>query len=388
MKLLMVSLDTQESNLYGVKRSLAPLVDELRRRGIEVDYVNWENVRPQTLLRGSRSHRILSSLLARWHIKISFLTLIHLVLEHLNTGRIAAKTAAKRKYTHVHCHNPIIAAGFHFFSKFYPGNKPKWGITEHGFGCYSNTLFDEGVRIGARTMRWLRKWEAKTLLSASWVIAPTRTAMIRLASDINISPTPVGWQYIYHAQPDIKRYGRKEARQKLNWNDDVFYVLGVGRIKPIKQFPLLIQACAGLIDKNNVQIVIVGEGDYKELLEMGKRLGLVRDIIFLTTKDIGLYMSAADLYVSTSASESFGFANLEALTAGIASVCMDSGGVPEVVGNGAILVRPERDLITNAIQNLMDDSDLRQRIARNGRARAEAWPNIVDIANKYETLYR
>ncbi len=92
--------------------------------------------------------------------------------------------------------------------------------------------------------------------------------------------------------------------------------------------------------------------------------------------------------MSASASESFGLANLEAMTAGVAMVCTAVGGVPEVVGNGALLVPPELDALTNAIQHLLDDGELRKSIAQHGRIRAEAWPDIVEIANKYEKIYR
>jgi glycosyltransferase involved in cell wall biosynthesis len=199
---------------------------------------------------------------------------------------------------------------------------------------------------------------------------------------------PATWQHIYHARPTINRYGYEEARHLLNWQKDVFYVLGVGRIAPVKQFPMLIKACASLKKQGRVQLVILGEGDHGNLRDLGNRLGLVREILFTTTEDIGLYLSAADLYVSTSASESFGLANLEAMTVGVAMVCTAVGGVPEVVGNSAILVPPELDAVTNAIQLLLDDRKLRKTIAQNARIRAQAWPDIMEIANKYETIYR
>lgn len=388
MKILMVTRETQADKRYGLGRSLSPLIDEFRRRGVVVDYICQDMLGARALLWQHRLHNQLSSLIARYNTDTDFPTLFHVVLERLNMGRAAAKFAARHKHTHVHCHDPIIAAGFRFFSRFYPGYKPSWGVTEHGFGSYAQAIHEDGVRLGAHSMLWMRRWEAHTLRSAFWVVSPTRSAMEQLACDLDSFPMPSTWHHIYHAQPAINHYACKEARQLLNWKDDVFYVLGVGRIAPVKQFPMLIQACAGLTKQSNVQLVILGEGDHDNLREIGKQFGLVRETLFATTEDIGLYLSAADVYVSTSASESFGLANLEAMVAGVAIICTAVGGVPEVVGDGAMLVQPGLEAFTTALQQLMNNEELRKTIEKNGRTRAEAWPDIVEITNKYETIYR
>ena len=353
-----------------------------------VDYICQDNLGPRALLWQRKIHRLISSMFSRYATNTHFTALSYGVLERLNMGRVAAKFATKHKHSHIHCHDPIIAAGFSFFSRFYPRHKMRWGVTEHGFGCYAQAIHEDGIQLGSRAMHWMRYWEAHTLVSADWVVSPTRSAIEQVAYELDISPMPATWQHIYHARPTINRYGYEEARHLLNWQKDVFYVLGVGRIAPVKQFPMLIKACASLKKQGRVQLVILGEGDHGNLRDLGNRLGLVREILFTTTEDIGLYLSAADLYVSTSASESFGLANLEAMTAGVAMVCTAVGGVPEVVGNSAILVPPELDAVTNAIQLLLDDRKLRKTIAQNARIRAQAWPDIMEIANKYETIYR
>ena len=384
----MVTRETLADRRYGLGRSLAPLVDEFHRRNTVVDYVCQNDLGARAIVWQRKLHHLLSCMLAKFKTDTDFPTLIHVVLERLNMGRIAAKIAAKHGHTHVHCHDPIIAAGFSFFSRFYPRLNARWGVTEHGFGCYVDAIHADGVRLGSRTIRWLRHWEARTLLAASWVISPTRSGMEQVALDLNISSIPATWQHIYHARPVLNRYSREESRSRLGWRDDVFYVLGIGRIAPVKQFPMLIEACARLKKQTDVQLVILGEGEYGSLQAMGKQLGLARDILFATTDDVGLYLCAADLYVSASASESFGLANLEAMAVGLAALCTAVGGVPEVVGDGALLVPPELDALTSAIQHLLDDGELRKSIAQHGLIRAEAWPDIVEIANKYETIYQ
>ncbi|MGJ0492389.1 glycosyltransferase [Methylobacter sp.] len=388
MKILMVTRETQADRRYGLGRSLAPLVDEFQRRNIVIDYACQDDLGVRARAWQRKLHHLLSGLFAGLSADTDFPILIYVVLERLNMGRLAARVAAKHGHTHVHCHDPIIAAGFSFFSRFHPGLKARWGVTEHGFGCYTDAIHADGVRMGARAVHWMRRWEVRTLLAASWVVSPTRSAMEQVALGLDIASIPATWRHIYHARPALNRYSREEARRRLGWQDDVLYVLGVGRIAPVKQFPMLIEACARLKKQADIQLVILGEGDYSSLQTLGKQKGLGRDILFASTDDVGLYLCAADLYVSTSASESFGLANLEAMAAGLAVLCTAVGGVPEVVGDGALLIPPETEALTNAMRRLLDNGALRQSIAQKGQARAEAWPDIVEIANNYEKIYQ
>lgn len=388
MKILMVTRETQSDRRYGIGRSLMPLVEELRRRGIRADYLCQADLGQRALLWQHRLQHLLSSLPSIINTHTNFSTLFQVLLERFNMGRLAAKLAANQTYTHIHCHDPIIAAGFRFFSRFHPRCRAVWGVTEHGFGCYAQAIHEDGVHLGRHIMRIMRHWEANTLLAAAWVIAPTRNGIAQIAHDLGISPIPINWYHLVHARPVLNHYDREEARNRLGWNDSAVYILAVGRIAPVKQFPLLIEACARLKIKKDLQLVILGEGNYNDLQELAQQLGLPRKIMFTTTEDVGLYLYAADLYVSTSASESFGMANLEALTAGTAAICTAVGGVPEVVGDGALLVETNPDALTEAMQRMLNDDELRAIIAQKGQVRAKTWPDIIEITNTYETIYR
>lgn len=388
LKILMVTRETPADRLYGLGRSLQPLIEEFRQRGIAVDYVCQGDLGVRAVRWQRCLGRLLAGLLPAKINSTDISTLIHVLLERVNMGRVAAKLAVRGGYSHVHCHDPVIAAGLRFFSRFYPGQRPCWGLTEHGYGCYAQAIRDDGVGIGQRVMRGLRAWERRTLMAACWVIAPTRSCIEQIARDLGVFPVPANWRHVYHARPELNHYRREEARRLLGWGDENFYVLGVGRIAPVKQFPLLIEACARVQAQKSLQLVILGEGNYRELQALGNQAGLIHEILFATTDDIGLYLHAADLYVSTSISESFGLANLEAMAAGTAAICSAVGGVPEVMGDGAVLVAPALEPLADALQRLLDDEDLREKTAQQGCARAETWPDIREIADNYEKIYR
>ena len=388
LKILMVTRETRSDQRYGLGRSLMPLVEELCHRGIQTDYLCQADLGQRSLLWQHRLQRLFSVLFEITNTQTDFPVLFQVLLERINMGRLAAKLAATQQYTHVHCHDPFIAAGLRFFLRFHLRRRIAWGVTEHGFGCYAQAIHEDGVHMGQRTMRVMRRWEARTLLDASWVIAPTHCCLKQIADDLEISPLPPNWHDVVHARPLLNRYSRKEARNQLGWNDMAMYVLSVGRIAPVKQFPLLIEAFAQLKHTKDLQLVILGEGDFHSLQQQAQQLGLTREIQFAITTDVGLYLSAADLYVSASASESFGLANLEALAAGTPAVCTAVGGVLEVLGDGAFMVTPDVKSLAEGMQRMLNDSTLRESIAKKGKTRADAWPDIIEITNRYEIIYR
>lgn len=390
MKILFVTRESEADRRYGLGKSLLPLVRELERRGHTVSYLtksDWGRRGEQFLL---RLHARVAPLLAKIVPRATpdFSPIFWAMLERINMGRLAAKVAATGSYTHVHLHDPWLALGFRIFSGLAWRRQACWGVSQHGFGCYAQATHEDGGRQGTTLMRWLRRLETNTLLAADWVIFPTTSALQQCARDLCVFPVPPNWHRIYHARPDVRIYERSAARRQLGWDDGTACILGVGRLAPLKQFHLLIEACARVRASRPVQLVILGEGDTTALQRHAEAVKLEKPVMFALTDDIGLYLGAADVYVSTSSTESFGMSNLEALVAGTPAVCTAVGGVPEVTGNGALLVPLSVEVLAQSLQQVLDDEGLRIMLARNGKARGASWPGIKVITDAYERVYR
>jgi glycosyltransferase involved in cell wall biosynthesis/LmbE family N-acetylglucosaminyl deacetylase len=394
MKILMVTRESLTDRRYGLNKSLAPLIAEIEQRGIEVGYLCQANVGERSLAWLQTIHNRLVKLGGHYFTHTEFSPLLWGIFERLNMGRLAAKVMVQERYTHVHCHDPIIGAGYRWFARIRwlaslrRGHTARWGVTEHGFGCYAEAFHIDGARLGTKVMQWLRRWEAKILLKAHWVVTPTRSGLTQLSRDLSIYPLPKTWYAISHPRPTLTHYSQREARQRLGWVATTIYIIAVGRLVPLKQFPNLIKACANL-PYSHWKLVFIGEGDRTGLQALGTQLGMGDKLDFAVTDDMGLYYSAADIYVSVSLTESFGLATLEALVMGLPTICTAVGGVAEVVGSGARLIpADDNQALNNALQSFLAARETRQYWSQQALQWVQTWPNTQTIAEAYLAIYQ
>ena len=98
------------------------------------------------------------------------------------------------------------------------------------------------------------------------------------------------------------------------------------------------------------------------------------DIIFLgrvLDKEKEILYSLASVFVFPSFFEGFGFPPLEAMACGTPVVTSNVSSLPEVAGDGAIMVNPYHvDEIAGAVKMLLDNGNLRDIIIEKGRERA------------------
>ena len=128
---------------------------------------------------------------------------------------------------------------------------------------------------------------------------------------------------------ECQKIDKKEARAELKISDEAFVVLGVGRLNPIKNFPLLIRAFAHVCKKNDVAILLIaGAGDeLNNLKQLVAELELGNKVQFLGNRtDMNVIYSAADVLVMTSISEAAPLTLIEAQVMEVR--CIVSSGVP------------------------------------------------------------
>ena len=153
-------------------------------------------------------------------------------------------------------------------------------------------------------------------------------------------------------------------------------VLSASAKRPHKNVARLLQALARIpLERRPVLVVPGYPTPYEaELRAIAAGLALRDDVVFPEWLDAaeleGLYALAACV-VFPSLYEGFGLPVLEAMVRGVPVACSDRSSLPEVAGDAAVLFDPEDvPAITRALEELLGDRGLADRLARAGREQA------------------
>jgi glycosyltransferase involved in cell wall biosynthesis len=168
-----------------------------------------------------------------------------------------------------------------------------------------------------------------------------------------------------------------DLRARLELGDRPL-ILAVSAKRPHKNLLRLIEAHA-LLEAPRPLLVLPGYATWHEdeLRERARALGIAGDVRFegwLSPEELeGLY-AAATCFAFPSLYEGFGMPVLEAMERGLPVVTSDRSSLPEVAGDAALVVDPEKpEAIADALRRLLSDGDLREDLRRRGRERARAF---------------
>jgi glycosyltransferase involved in cell wall biosynthesis/O-antigen/teichoic acid export membrane protein len=180
---------------------------------------------------------------------------------------------------------------------------------------------------------------------------------------------------------------RDALRAKLGVARDAFFVLGVGRLAPVKGFDVLAQAFATLKEElPGARLLIAGEGPERARLEEKLPAVLLGD-----REDIADLLEAADAFVQPSRSEVLSNALLEAMLAGKACVATDVGGTRELVTaeeTGLLVPGEDPRALASALLRLAKDEALRARLGAKARESVAATRSLEAMARGHEAVWR
>lgn len=187
---------------------------------------------------------------------------------------------------------------------------------------------------------------------------------------------------------------RVAMRRVLGIDDLDEIVIGcVANYSPVKRHELLIDAFAALPDTGQaVRLVLVGEGALRPDLERQiKRLG-IETRVRLHGSELNpepLY-AAFDIVVQASSREGLPNALLEGASAGRPLVATAAGGSGEIVldGRTGLLVPVEdRAALVAALQRLISDPDLRERLGHAAREHIASTFGMDRFVAEFASLY-
>jgi glycogen(starch) synthase len=149
-------------------------------------------------------------------------------------------------------------------------------------------------------------------------------------------------------------------------------VLFVGRLQHQKGVGVLLEAAART--SSRAHVVLVGDGPARrQLHRAARKLGLAERVHvtgFVPHRAVPAAMRHADVLVLPSLYEELGSTLLEAMQAGVPIVASRTGGIPDAVGEAAVLVPPRSvEALARAIDEVLMNSALAERLVAAGRER-------------------
>jgi glycosyltransferase involved in cell wall biosynthesis len=201
---------------------------------------------------------------------------------------------------------------------------------------------------------------------------------------------------------------KEEARRRLGLVHEAPVIGTVGRLDPVKNSPLLLEAFRRFHSSApEAVLVFIGEGPERpRLQQLAGVMGLASSVRFVGQRtDVEHLMAALDIFVLPSFSEGLPMTLIEAAAASVPIVATAVGGVPEVVRDereALLLPGPPPDLPTveflatdpyperlaDAIRRILYEPRLAASLVHAARERVRALFSLDAVCDQYLAVYR
>lgn len=156
------------------------------------------------------------------------------------------------------------------------------------------------------------------------------------------------------------------------------YIFTIGTVQPRKNYVRLVKAVARLRQAGyDLDLVISGGKGWLadplyDAIRDEHMNAHVHFIGFAHDADLPALYSGAEMVAFPSLYEGFGFPVLEGMACGTPVITSHVSSLPEVAGDAALLVDPlDIDALTDAMQRVLDDTQLRTDMVQKGYAQAK-----------------
>ncbi len=279
----------------------------------------------------------------------------------------------------LHCHHYSPFVYGRLASYLAPGTRTVY--TEHGRLSDSppsakRRLANRLIMAGARDLYAVSHDLRAHLLQEA---VPDRMQVIWNGIEPGDAPTPAA---------------REAARALLGAGPGDRVVGAVGRLDPVKDFVMLVEAVAlAARTRPELRLAIVGDGPERAAIELAiARLDAGEHVRLLGHRDDArALLPGVDLFANSSTSEGISLTLLEAMAAERPIVATRVGGTSEVVVAGETgLLAPARDAagFAAALVEAAADPSRAAAWGRAGRQRLLAHFTIDEMVRRYEAVYR
>jgi glycosyltransferase involved in cell wall biosynthesis len=247
----------------------------------------------------------------------------------------------------------------------------EWAAANNGQVRHIHIEDGFGPEEAQRQLR-RRVWFRRLVLNRhSTLVLPSQTLMRIARDEWKIAPARV--RYVPNGIP-CARFASPGRSRRDEFKGDGPVIGTVAALRREKALDRLIEAFARVREQGPARLVIVGDGPERSGLEArAADLGLSDSVTFtgaLTQPEQAV--AGFDLFAISSDTEQMPLSVLEAMAGGLAVAATDVGDIRTMVApnNGAFVVPKDSGALAAAIQALLDDDHLRDRIGQANRDRA------------------
>jgi glycosyltransferase involved in cell wall biosynthesis len=190
---------------------------------------------------------------------------------------------------------------------------------------------------------------------------------------------------------------KEQSNGRETPNHPEHFIVGyVGRLIAWKGVLDLVEAMVGLPE--HVHLRFIGDGDLRPQLEQHiHQCGVAHRVTIqpaVGSTDVPTVLHGLDVLVLPSQTqpnwkEQFGRILIEAMSCGVPVIGSSSGEIPNVIGDAGLVV-PERDTpaLRQALETLLNNPELQETLARQGRERVLAHYTQAALARTYASIYQ
>ena len=220
---------------------------------------------------------------------------------------------------------------------------------------------------------------ARAVDEGAWVHTPSRFVATQVVEMFSVPPERV--RAVHHGIPLAPRRATPATPRPTRLPEGCHrYILAVGTVEPRKDYPLLVAAFNEIAAAHpDVALVVVGQDGWgAERFSAAVEASPWRERIvrtgYLDDEGLDAVIRNAAVLAYPSRYEGFGFPPLQAMAAGVPVVTTTAGALPEVVGNGALLVDPgDGDGLAGALDRVLLDGTAVDELVTRGRERSRVF---------------
>ena len=211
----------------------------------------------------------------------------------------------------------------------------------------------------------------KSVRNSDLIISVSENTKREIIKYIDIKPEKIRVTLLAANIFPIEKIKNEKDFLRDKYRIDTNFLLFVGMIEPRKNIELII-ASLEKIDDENIKLVIVGKKGwmFENLYREISRRKLEKRIIFagyVPDEELVYFYRNAEIFVYPSYYEGFGIPVLEAMKSGCPVITSNISSLPEVAGNAAILIDPNREEeLTIAINLILIDKTVRENMIKKG----------------------